>query len=202
VIASNRTKALREIGVGPDFEITGAVNRISVRWISSIARLAMTSSISSATRPGAASTDLRFRVAAEARQTPEFWWPIQAAAVFAAVESRHRVTPSCRGTGSPGSVFVVFRKGGGTGSDLDALARDTFPASETPAALTLDGPWQVEFPEGWGAPRTASFEKLQSWTESDHEGIRSFSGIATYRSRSSCPDRWLTRTVCSFNWVT
>jgi hypothetical protein len=87
-----------------------------------------------------------------------------------------------------GSVFVVFRKGGGAGKDLDALARDTFPAAETPAALTLDGPWQVEFPEGWGAPRTASFEKLQSWTESDHEGIRFFSGIATYRKTFELPE--------------
>ena len=72
--------------------------------------------------------------------------------------------------------------------DLDPLARDTFRAADTPAPLTLDGPWQVEFPEGWGAPRTTTFEKLQSWTESDNEGIRFFSGIATYRKTFELPD--------------
>jgi hypothetical protein len=77
-----------------------------------------------------------------------------------------------------GSVFVVFKKG-----DVaqDTIARDTFAPAASPALMTLEGPWQVEFPEGWGAPRTTTFEKLQSWTESDNENIRFFSGIATYR---------------------
>ena len=87
--------------------------------------------------------------------------------------------------GPLGSVFVVFRK---AGAALDPIARDTFMAAETPAPLTLDGPWQVEFPEGWGAPRTTNFDKLQSWTESDNDGIRFFSGIATYRKTFEVPE--------------
>jgi hypothetical protein len=54
--------------------------------------------------------------------------------------------------------------------------------------LTLEGPWQVEFPEGWGAPRETSFDKLRSWTESENEGIRFFSGIATYRKTIEVPE--------------
>ena len=88
---------------------------------------------------------------------------------------------------------MVFRRGGGGGNDLDALARDTFPAAEFPASLTLEGPWQVEFPEGWGAPRMTNFSKLQSWTESNHEGIRSFSGIATYRKSFDLPSSLASR---------
>jgi hypothetical protein len=61
-------------------------------------------------------------------------------------------------------------------------------AAETPAPLTLDGSWQVEFPEGWGAPQMTTFAKLQSWTESDNEGIRFFSGIATYRKTFEVPE--------------
>ena len=34
----------------------------------------------------------------------------------------------------------------------------------------------------------ATFEKLQSWTESDNEGIRFFSGIATYRKSIEIPE--------------
>ena len=90
-----------------------------------------------------------------------------------------------------GSVFVVFRK---ASTALDPIARDTFVAAETPAPLTLDGPWQVEFPEGWGAPRMTTFGKLQSWTELDSEGIRFFSGIAT-RPQMQTPSEKLTSRI-------
>jgi hypothetical protein len=85
---------------------------------------------------------------------------------------------------------VVFKK-----DDVaqDTIARDTFVAAQTPAPLALDGAWQVEFPEGWGAPKTTTFEKLQSWTESDNEGIRFFSGIATYRKTFELPESLATK---------
>lgn len=191
VIASNRTKALREIGVGPDFEIAGR-SEPDLGPLDFVHRRTGDDEfyfIRNKTQAPQALT-CRFRVAAVANgQTPEFWWPDSGRRSvcrgWKAVAGGHTELPV--ELAPLGSVFVVFRKGGGTGNDLDALARDTFPASETPAALTLDGPWQVEFPEGWGAPRTANFEKLQSWTESDHEGIRSFSGIATYRKSFELP---------------
>ena len=84
---------------------------------------------------------------------------------------------------------MFFRKASTANSEpLDPLACDTFLAADTPAPLTLDGSWQVEFPEGWGAPRMTTFGKLQSWTESDDEGIRFFSGIATYRKICELPE--------------
>jgi len=191
VIASDRTKALREIGVGPDFEIAGR-GEPDLGPLDFVHRQTTDDEfyfIRNKTKESQALT-CRFRVAAEANgQTPEFWWPDSGRRSvcrgWKAVAGGHTELPV--ELGPLGSVFVVFRKGGGTGKELDALARDTFPAAETAASLTLDGPWQVEFPEGWGAPRTASFEKLQSWTESDHEGIRSFSGIATYRKSFELP---------------
>ncbi|GAB3263067.1 hypothetical protein GCM10027347_29360 [Larkinella harenae] len=48
-------------------------------------------------------------------------------------------------------------------------------------AVSLQGPWQLTFPKGWGAPESATFPKLISWTESDQKGIRYFSGTATYQ---------------------
>jgi hypothetical protein len=90
--------------------------------------------------------------------------------------------------GALGSVFVVFRKSSVTDRQaLDSLARDTFPATATPAPLVLDGPWQVQFPAGWGAPQSATFTNLQSWTASGDAGIRFFSGIATYRQSLELP---------------
>ena len=46
---------------------------------------------------------------------------------------------------------------------------------------TLDGAWEVFFPEGWGAPERIIFPDLISWTKSEHEGIKYFSGTATYK---------------------
>lgn len=44
----------------------------------------------------------------------------------------------------------------------------------------IEGSWQIKFSEGWGAPASVTFPELISWTESHDEGIRYFSGIATY----------------------
>ncbi len=47
-------------------------------------------------------------------------------------------------------------------------------------AFTIDGAWDVSFPKGWGAPEKTSFPKLISWTDSEKEGIKYFSGTASY----------------------
>jgi hypothetical protein len=49
------------------------------------------------------------------------------------------------------------------------------------ATLTVDGEWEVSFTKGWGAPEKAVFPKLISWTESETEGIKYYSGTATYK---------------------
>src|SRR5688500_1341406 len=48
-------------------------------------------------------------------------------------------------------------------------------------AQLVDGAWEVFFPEGAGAPKRAIFPKLISWTDSEVDGIKYFSGVATYK---------------------
>ena len=48
---------------------------------------------------------------------------------------------------------------------------------------TLEGAWEVFFPEGWGAPEKAIFPQLQSWTESSIAGIKYFSGTGRYEKQ-------------------
>ncbi|MBD3628589.1 glycosyl hydrolase [Cyclobacterium sp.] len=48
---------------------------------------------------------------------------------------------------------------------------------------TIDGAWEVFFPEGWGAPEKAVFPELTSWTTSEVEGIKYFSGTARYEKQ-------------------
>ncbi len=49
-----------------------------------------------------------------------------------------------------------------------------------PPTSEIKGPWEVRFPEGWGAPAAKTFPELISWTEDSEEGVKYFSGIATY----------------------
>jgi hypothetical protein len=49
--------------------------------------------------------------------------------------------------------------------------------------LTLEGPWDLRFPHGWGAPPVAQFPALVSWSEATDPGIRHFSGTARYQHR-------------------
>jgi len=44
----------------------------------------------------------------------------------------------------------------------------------------LDGDWKVTFSKGWGAPDSAVFPGLSSWTDNKNEGIKYYSGIGTY----------------------
>lgn len=80
-----------------------------------------------------------------------------------------------------GSVFVVFNRG-----NVNARAAKPTPDAATrecdvQQTLALDGPWDVAFPPGWGAPTSIRVDALKSWTDLDlsPEG-RAFSGTATY----------------------
>ena len=76
------------------------------------------------------------------------------------------------------SFFVVFRQGAsaphhGTGKD--------FP--ETRLIKDLAGSWEDSFNPAWGGPSSVVFDRLEDWTKRPEEGIRYYSGTATYRKR-------------------
>jgi len=72
-------------------------------------------------------------------------------------------------------VFVVFAK------NADALPMmEEVPSSQ--AGHEIDGPWEVGFAPGWGAPTSKTFPRLVSWTDVDDEGVKYFSGIASYHN--------------------
>jgi hypothetical protein len=59
--------------------------------------------------------------------------------------------------------------------------------SDIPPSIQLSGSWDINFPAGWGAPSTAVFPGLISWTAHIDEGIKYFSGIAVYRKDFDLP---------------
>lgn len=55
-------------------------------------------------------------------------------------------------------------------------------------SYTVDTAWDVSFTDGWGAPAEVSFPQLISWTDSEIEGIKYYSGTATYKNKFQFDD--------------
>ncbi|CAN5916545.1 hypothetical protein BH24BAC1_BH24BAC1_28390 [soil metagenome] len=71
------------------------------------------------------------------------------------------------------AYFIVFREN-------TTIASYTKPAVTETAVAQIDGPWNVRFQEGRGAPQSATFPQLSSWSENAEAGIKYFSGTVTY----------------------
>ena len=70
----------------------------------------------------------------------------------------------------PGSYVLHMADGQKREVECGDLAK---PAS-------INGPWQVAFDPKWGGPAKVSFEKLDDWSKRAEEGIKYYSGAATY----------------------
>jgi len=81
------------------------------------------------------------------------------------------------------AVFVVFRKAA-------AAPARALPDPVESELLTIAGPWTVAFQPGRGAPASARFDALSSWSESADPGIKYFSGTATYAASFDVPAHW------------
>ena len=79
--------------------------------------------------------------------------------------------------GSP----VVSLRGNGSVSLISADGKTLrADAMDVPAPDPINGPWSLSFPPNWGAPPSVTLDKLISWTDSTDDGVRYFSGTATY----------------------
>ncbi|MCK5907726.1 MAG: hypothetical protein KAG37_09060, partial [Flavobacteriales bacterium] len=56
----------------------------------------------------------------------------------------------------------------------------TFDNDKAENEKLITGQWQLRFPFGWGAPQRMNIDQLKSWTEFKDEGVKHFSGQATY----------------------
>ncbi|WP_416865301.1 MAG: glycosyl hydrolase [Imperialibacter sp.] len=87
-----------------------------------------------------------------------------------------------------GSYFVVFTnqpakpKGSIENTDIVYTPHGFYSRSAggQAKAAAIEGEWDVSFSEEWGAPAKAVFPDLTSWTQSEVDGIRYYSGIGTY----------------------
>lgn len=179
---------LREIlasdGVAADFEFRAEAGKDT--WIDFIHRTTAEAEIYFvANRHGRPEKfEGTFRVAG---RVPQIWDPvtgeIREARAFRAVAGRTVVPLEFAAFQS---CFVVFPRDGAAaravgGVSVGAMGATNFPVLT--AALTLAGPWTVKFDLAWGGPASVEFTTLEDWTKRSEEGIRFYSGTATYVKR-------------------
>ncbi len=82
------------------------------------------------------------------------------------------------------AVFVVFDK------PAQSQAATVAPKMRRPVG-ELAGPWSVAFPPNLGAPASTTLPGLVSWTESSDQGVKYFSGTATYSRTMNVDPRWV-----------
>ena len=181
-VVSDRTRireVLQQQGIGPDFSYASPGKPADLDYIHRRTRDADLFFVSN-TRMEDAEADCVFRVA---NGPAQLWLPdtgeIQARpdaeAVAGGMKLRLRLPPA-------GSVFVVF---GGTAKPTRPPEPLTPPAIS--ASLEIAGAWDVQFPPDLGAPPSHTFERLVSWTEVPDDGIKYFSGTATYLKEFDVP---------------
>ena len=79
-----------------------------------------------------------------------------------------------------GSVFVLFRPSPTPGVTPARQWRET-------VAKTVEGPWEVAFVNGRGAPERTTFDRLVSWTEHEERDVCYYSGTAIYTKTVEVP---------------
>ena len=81
------------------------------------------------------------------------------------------------------AVFVVFKENTNRTSY-------TVTATFEKELTTISDKWSLSFQANRGAPATAAFDNLISWTESKDPGIKYFSGTGTYTHTIDAPADW------------
>ncbi len=180
VIATDDVNAaLSAMKVAPDFSFSGGQDGADIPFLHR--KLADGDSYYLVNRKDRTETiEARFRVTGKA---PELWDAKSGTseAVSYRIEGGETIVPLT--LASDESVHVVFRKP----AVADALAIKKL----APVSLSkVDGPWQVAFQSGRGAPVSAILPQLAPLNENSDPAIKYFSGMATYTKEFTTPRGW------------
>jgi hypothetical protein len=124
-----------------------------------------------------------FRVTGKA---PEFWYPDTGGVSTAPYRIAGGRTTVPLHLDPYQALFVVFRKA------ATAQSRVIPEMAEQQLAI-VQGPWDVRFQPGRGAPEELTFQTLASWSESKDAGVKYFSGTAAYGKIIQAPAAWFRR---------
>ena len=83
-------------------------------------------------------------------------------------------------TDAAGSPIVKAWENGRVEMRTQKGTRLQADAANVPAPAPVSGEWKLSFPPDWGAPASVTLSDLISWPAHTNEGVRYFSGTATY----------------------
>jgi hypothetical protein len=184
---------LKADGIGPDFEFAGKDLNLTLDYIHR--RDGETDIYFVANRdPRSVRAYCTFRVQGK---PPQLWDPVTGlvrgvpARAYQDTEGRTTLVLEfvpC------GSMFVVFRPvAARVHVETEKPGRhEDRPLSPSPLltfspSFTIPGPWTVRFDPNWGGPGAVQFPELVSWTQRPQEGIKFYSGSATYETSFDLP---------------
>lgn len=105
----------------------------------------------------------------------EMWDPLNGTARAIAAEQKQGRTSIAFDLPQAGSCFVVFnhtQQQNGANKPIQ---------SKVIATTSLTAPWELSFPEGWGAPQSTWINELKAWKDLDlSPEAKAFSGTAAY----------------------
>jgi len=119
-------------------------------------------------------SDFTFRVAGK---QPEIWNAVTGKTqIAAAFHQANACTTMPLELDAFGSCFIVFRKP--IALNAKGKAERNFP--QLKEISQLSGAWNASFDPKWGGPAKVEFPELISWTKRPEDGIKYYSGTATY----------------------
>ncbi len=167
-----------------DFDYTVSKDNVAINYIHRQTNDTDFYFVANADKGNAVDVVARFRVTGKA---PELW---DASTGKITLPSTYRIVNGV--TEVPihfdpaGSTFVVFRKEGNMNSSWNGKLIAPNPAKPL---LEIAGPWIISFPSGKQAPESIKMDKLISWTDYANDGVKYFSGTATYTSTFEWKDK-------------
>ena len=165
----SRSRRLKTLNVAPDFDYTKPESDTRILFVHR--KLADGDLYFLDNRNDRDETvDASFRVTGKA---PEFWHAETGKSEPASYKIAGR-PHHC--SAAPGAVGHGVRR---VPQGAKATSR-TLPKPVETQLATVDGPWNVTFQPGRGAPASITLDKLTSWSDSQDTGVKYFSGTGTY----------------------
>jgi hypothetical protein len=116
-------------------------------------------------------------------KVPELWHAETGVSNQVSYEIKNGVTKVQLPLTPHDAVFVVFRK---------KATATTFrmPIVSEKTIAVVKGPWKVQFQKDRGAPESIVMNEIASFTTSVDEGVKYFSGVATYHTTLTADQKW------------
>jgi hypothetical protein len=174
---SRTSSVLKQMGVDEDFTATGPVRyghrRTDLREIYFLSNKS----------DRQIQVECTFRVS---KGQPELWNPLTAEILPLPQYNQENGCTTIPMEFAPYQSFFVIFPRKGSSKVLENSNSLNFPKSTT--VKILEGSWEVSFDPKWGGPEKIILPSLQDWTHHKEEGIKYYSGIATYRKIFDLPE--------------